>query len=256
MGDPPDAPDQPSDGRIQPFPFTPVQLDELARLVDLDVRQEPFAGYAKAVSLAVGCFLRIRVLHSQRPNPTKTLKRARSVSERATALLDELKQLAPVDARWLHTFREISHGKRSADGMPADPAQVEDGHGEHWLNYLGGSEEGLAAYLHDPMRRPAWLRKLMTELETLQRTARALGDIKARRGRKGDAPRIFLARDLAQAFVTHLRRSPTKGRGSEFEQTLRLCLKAAGEYVGDSKTQKDLHTLVATALDGMNFDSP
>ncbi len=253
-----------ADGRIQQtdqrFEFTPAQLDELARIAGLGRETPEFTSYAAVLSEAVGAFQGFRIIHEQPPDMGKTLETARTVAKKAAALLAQLNRLRPPDVQWLHKAREIvdPDPKYSIFSMPTEnSSKVEEWHRQHSLAYYGG-EAGMEAYYADPMRRPAWLREFMTELEMLQRIAQTLGDIpdQAPRGPKPNAPRIILARRLAQDFFTNLKRRPTKGRGSEFEQTLRFCLAAAGEYVGDANSRRDLHTLVATALGGMNFESP
>ena len=93
-------------------------------------------------------------------------------------------------------------------------------------------------------------------ISLLQRDLQALENATARAlklgkndpgGQRPRAAQTLLARHIAQAF-RDLKVEPTTTVEGQFERVLRLCLKASGEYVGDDRTQIDLHTLVMKTL--------
>lgn len=94
-----------------------------------------------------------------------------------------------------------------------------------------------------------FLSLLQRDLQALQvATQRALDLRNERSGPHIKSARVTLARRIADAFRDQLQEVPkTTGEG-KFECVLKICFRAAGEYMGDSHSTVDLHALVMKVL--------
>jgi hypothetical protein len=215
--------------------FRPEALDELADIAGLGRETPQFRRYAVLLHGLVETSLIRLLIGPQAPVPRK----ARSIAKKTAALLGAIRDLQPDDIQWLYDMR------RSFD--PPDP---EDNSAK---DLMLADECRYKREVAARERAPAWMLELSAELDKMCRSAEALAKASRPRGRPPDIGRIILGKALADIFFEYVKRRPTKGRNSAFERTLRICLEASGQDRGNPLYQKDLHTLVATVLDGMEF---
>jgi hypothetical protein len=207
------------------------------------VESPDFKFYTAALGAEVGRCVARRAIGRDWAPSRQTIQKTRGVAKKAATLLEQIHRLGPQDRSLLQDIG-CWLGSDNA-GRRTDPPRS-----RNWRRQL------LFAFLSARTHpRPAWLLEFTTKLERLLLIAQAaerLGE-STRRGRKPDAARILFGRKIASIYYIYLKRRPTTGRNSAFEKTLRLCLNAAGEHVGDKNDPEDLHALAASVLDGMQF---
>ena len=247
------------DGRViqgpQPFQFSDTETDKLMRLVELDGNSSRTGPYIDELRAAVQEFQMLSALIQHVPDMSATLKTASHLHKSAAALIEQLSRLGTQDVTWLSIIRESMNGPlqevTAPTNTPAKPVKRNE-----VTESFDRADRHHETSKHQP-ELPDWIQEQARNLQVLHDISQSLASITLHRprGPKAKAHIHQLASRIADTFDRIISCPPTTTRGGAFEETLRLCLRAAGEYVGDSNVQKDLHAVATIALAGRKLSS-
>ena len=220
--------------KVGKFRLQPKHQAELLEILDRPHDNPATTAFITTIEHKIAKFLVVKELDAERKSAAdsrKTLKRL------ATALRKLSTELEDMPDKHGDAYFRLNIAVQ-ATFCPVPPTRPEpppwDPDCEHVGVWLGG-ESFISLLLRD-----------LQVLDDASKLTLEIGKDDAG-GQRAKAAQTFLAREIAQAFK-HLGEAPTTTENGRFEQVLRLCLKAGGEYVGDAHTPVALHTLVMKTL--------
>ena len=220
-----------------------LQPDQRIELLTILARPEDSPGVAEFIANIETEIAAFRVVHALDAE-TKAAADARNTLKRlATALRKLSDELEDMPDQHSDAYLRLSLGLQSKFCLvpptpPEPPPWNPDW--QHVGVSFGGPPGSVETFI-------SLLLRDLQALEDATARAREIGKNDAG-GQRVKTAQTFLARDVAQAFREHLKVEPTTTVEGQFERVLRFCLKASGEYVGDGRTQINLHTLVMKTL--------